>query len=125
MGPLAKLLERMPLLLQGIRLGVGPAVHNHFRRVNFRRLPAAARRLHFAAHRHAAARRELLHFALIVRQLRVGDDLNVGEARAVVELEKAEPTLRIAPRANPTLQRDLTADRVGLSCSGNRQLVHR
>ena len=59
---------------------------------------------------------ELLDFALVVRQLRVGDDLDVGQARAVVQLQKAEPALRIAPRANPALQRDLAADRVDITC---------
>ena len=88
-GPFAELLERVPLLLQRIRFGIGPAVDDDLGRVHFGRLLLAARRFHFAADRDAATGRELLHFRFVVRQLRIGDDLNVGQARAVVELQES------------------------------------
>ena len=68
--------------------------------------------------------RELLHFGFVVRQLRVGDDLDVGQAGAVVELEEAEAALGIAARANPALQRDRPADRSRLSRILDAQRIH-
>ena len=69
-GPLAQLLERMPLLLQRILFRIGPAMHDHFTRVKLSGLLLAARWLHFAVHRHTAAGRKLLDLRLVVRQIR-------------------------------------------------------
>ena len=63
---------------------------------------------------HAAAGRELLDLRFVVRQLRVGDDLDVGQARAVVELEEAEAALGVAAGADPAADGRLFADRGGL-----------
>ena len=51
MGPLAELFERVPLLLQRVRFGIGPAVDDDLGGVHFGGLPFAARGLHFAVGR--------------------------------------------------------------------------
>ena len=89
MGPLAQLFERMPLLLQRILLRIGPAMHDDLAGMHFGGLLLAAGGLHFAAHGDAATGRELLHFGLVIRQIGVGDDLDVRQARTVVQLQES------------------------------------
>ena len=94
----------MPLLLQRVCLRIGPTVYFHVRGVDLGCLSLAARLLHLAAHRDAAAGGELLHFAFVIRQLGIGDDLDVRQARAVIELGKLNPPfesrrVRIQPRS--------------------------
>ena len=68
-GPFAELFERVPLLLQRIGFGVGPAVDDDLGGVDFGGLLLAAGGLHFAVDRDAAAGREMLDFRFVVRQL--------------------------------------------------------
>ena len=116
-GPFAELLERVPLLLQRVRFGIAPAVDDQLGGVQLGGLLGAAGGLYLAAGGDAAAGREMLHFGLVVGQLRVGDDLDIRQARAVVQLQKAEAALGVAARADPALQRGCAADRRGLRAS--------
>src|SRR6478736_3424994 len=93
--------------------------------MDFRCLLLAAGCFHLAAYSYAAAGRKLFDFRLVVGQLRIGDDLNIGQTRAIVQLEKAEAAFRIAPRANPALQRRLSANCRWLSGVDNGKLVHK
>src|SRR5260370_13891001 len=64
------------------------------------------------------------HFALVVGQRILGEDLDVAEAGAVVQLDEAEAALGIAPGAHPTLQPHLAADGLHLAGLGDADLVH-
>src|SRR4051812_46423728 len=104
MGPFAKLFERVPLLLQRILLWISPAMNDDLSGMNLGRLLLPTGGFHFSAHGNAATRRKLFDFGFIVRQLRVGNDLDVGEAGAIVQLKKAKTALGISPSANPALE---------------------
>src|SRR5262249_15378062 len=124
MGDRAQELERVSLLLQGIRFGIGPAVHGDAFRENFGRLPLSGRLPHVADDGDTGPGRQLFDLRLIVRQSAFGDDLDVAEARAVVELEEAEATLRIAASANPALELHVLADHHFLARLGDADLFH-
>ena len=55
--------------------------------------PLPPRRFHFAFDGDAAAGRKMLDFGFVVRQLAVGDDLDIRQAGAVVQFQKAEAAL--------------------------------
>ena len=112
-------------LLERIRFGVGPAVDDDLGGVDFGRLLFAAGGFHFAANGDAAAGRELLDFRFVVGEFRVGDDLDIGEAGAVVDFQKAEAAFGIAAGADPALQRDLLG-RLRLDARASlRSSIHR
>src|SRR3954453_16301554 len=115
MGPFAKLFNRVPLLLQRIRFWIGPAMNDDLRGMNLGGLLLPARSLHFSSDSDAAARRKLFHFRFIIRQLRVGNDLDVGEAGAIVQLKKTKTALGISPCANPALEDSSATDRFRLA----------
>jgi hypothetical protein len=54
----------------------------------------------------AATGRGIYYVRSIVRQIRVGDDLYMRQAGAIVELQEAEFALRVAPGADSALQQD-------------------
>jgi hypothetical protein len=70
-------------------------------------------------------RAEMLDFALVVRQLAVGDDLQIVEGGAVVEFQKAEAPLRVAARANPASHARFAANGLGLTGFANGKVFHR
>ncbi|KKK62440.1 hypothetical protein LCGC14_3004300 [marine sediment metagenome] len=102
-GDGTKKLERMSLLLQRIALDVGQAVDDYLLGLDLGRLPLAGRLFDQSDHADATAGRELFDFRLVVFQFGVGDDLDIVEAGAVVELDEAEAGLAVAARTNPTL----------------------
>src|SRR5262249_47955490 len=61
---------------------------------------------------------------LVIWQLLIGNDLHISLAGAVVELEEAEASLGIAPRADPALELDAFADRFDLAGCGHGQFFH-
>ena len=115
----------MALLLQRIRRRVGPAVDGDFLGQHLGRLPLGRRGADHALDGDAATGGELEDLALVVRQRGLGDDLDVAEARAVVEFEEAEAALGIAARAHPALQHAFAADRLRAPRSGHADLFHR
>src|SRR3954470_18943201 len=102
MGDRAQKLVRVPFLLERISLGIRPAVHGNFRRGDFGRLALALGSFHFAIDTDATTGDEFLNLGFVVLKLTIGNDLDVPLAGAVVELDKREATLGVAPRAHPT-----------------------
>jgi hypothetical protein len=123
-GPFAELFERVPLFLQRVLFGIGPAVDGHLRGVDLGGLLLAAGGFHFATNGDAAAGREMFDFGLVVRQVLVGDDLDIGEAGAVVDFEEAEAAFGVAAGADPALQRGLAADGRRLAGFANGEFFH-
>ena len=115
----------MPLLLQRIVLGIGPAVHGDLARMHFRRLLLAAGWLYFAVHRNAAAWRQMLYFCFIICQICIRDDLDIRQARTVIQLKKTEAGFRIAPGANPAVKGRGLPNRLGSPSIFNCKLLHR
>ena len=97
----------MLLLLQRIRFGIGPAVDDDFGASTSVACPLPPEAFTSPSNRDAAAGGEVLHFGFVVGERAVGDDLQVGQRGAVVELEEAEAALGIAAGANPTPDADL------------------
>jgi hypothetical protein len=54
----------------------------------------------------------MLYFRFIICQICIRNDLDIRQARAVIQLQKTEAGFRIAPGANPALQRRIVADRL-------------
>src|SRR5690606_8342258 len=90
MGPFAELLERMTLLLERVLLGIGPAVNGDAPRVQLGLLPFARGLFDLAFDRNAGTGAEAFDFDFVVLQRRIGNDLEVSQRRAVIELDKAE-----------------------------------
>ena len=109
-SPFTQLLERVPFFLQRVEVRIRPAMHDHFRRLNFGGLVLAAGRLYFTTHRNATPRSQFLDLGIVVGQLGVTDGLNVGHATAVIQFQETKATFRVAPRPHPTLQFDPPAD---------------
>ena len=124
MGNRPQELERVLLLLQGVRFGVGIAVDDHRGGLHLGGLPLGRRGFDHAFHRNARTGAELFDFAIVVRQRGFRQDLDIALARTVVHFQEAETGLRIAPGADPTLQFDLLADRRRLTGLGNAQFFH-
>jgi len=120
----AEELERVVLLLQRIALDVGRPVHDHASRLDLCALALAGRLLDQALDGHAAPRREALDVALVVGERGFGEDLDIAQARAVVELEEAETGLRVASRADPALQGHFQADAFRPAGLSDRDLRH-
>ena len=78
-GPFAEFFQRVLLLLQRIRLGVRPAVHDNFRSPHLRRLLAAAGGFDRPLNRDAAPGDELFDFVLVIWQVRIRNHLQVPE----------------------------------------------
>ena len=93
--------------------------------LEFGGLPLAGRRPQQAGHGDAAPGRKPLDFGFVVGQRRLGDDLEVAEAGAVVEFQEAEAGLRVAAGADPAGERHLLAEMVGASGLGNGESFHR
>ena len=115
-----------PLLLHGIRR-VGAAVDVDLRRLDLGGLPLRRRLQHFALDADAGAGRQVLDLRFVVRQRRLGDDLDVAQAGAVVEFEEAEAALGVAAGADPALQDDVFADGIlapslGHGCPNHRSI---
>ncbi len=104
MGDGSQKLERVLLLLKHVRVGIGESVYFDKRGLQLGRLPFRRRGLEQSFDRHACARAELFDFAFVVGELAVGHDLQIAEAAAVVDLQKAETALAVAPRTNPAAQ---------------------
>src|SRR5437879_8748819 len=102
MGDRPQEFERVALLLKRVMFRVSPANEFDAGRVDLGGLSLRGRRLDLALDNHARPGRQMLHDALVVRQLPRYDDLHVSLARAVVEFEEAKPALGVAPRADPT-----------------------
>ena len=116
--------EGMSLLLQRIGLRIGPAVDNDLSRVHFGFLSLRRRLPNFARDGNAATGSQMLDLRLVVGQGRLGDDLNVAEARAIVQLEKAEAALGVAAGPHPAVQLNLSADALGPPRLGDRYTFH-
>ncbi len=114
MGDLAQTLERDSLLLQRIGLGIGESVHLDRRRLQLHSLALAWGLGQDAGDRDRAPDGEADDVALVVGQLAVGDDLQPGEAGAVVQLDEREAALRIAAGPDPAGDLDLGADLIAL-----------
>ena len=119
MGDRPQELERVALLLQRIRGHVGHAVDRDRGGLDFGRLALARRRLDQPGDADAATGREPLDFRFVVRQAGFGKYLDVAEAGAVVDFKETEPGLRVAPRADPTLQDHFASNGVGQTSGGN------
>src|SRR5687768_13890772 len=65
----------------------------------------------------------MLDFAFVVGKLAVGDHLHVALRRAVVELDKREASLAVAPRPHPALQRGDLANRLLAASFGDREFI--
>jgi len=89
-----------------VRVGIAPAVDDDLGRLDFGRLPFRGGYQHFAVDGDGAADVELLDLGFVVGQIAVCDDLDVAEARAVVELDEAEAPLGIAACADPAFDRE-------------------
>ena len=85
MGHRAQEFPGVILLLQRIRFRIGPAVNRHRAGMHFRRLPFGGRRLHDAVDRNAATGGQTPDFTVVIRQLPIGDNLQIGLRRAVVQ----------------------------------------
>src|SRR3984893_5954737 len=92
--------------------------------MDFGRLSLRGRFADLPLDRHAAAGGEPLDFALVIRQLAIGDDLDIGLTRTVVQLQKTEAPFGITAGAGPALQTDLAADCRRLTSGGNRDRFH-
>ncbi len=114
----------MLLLLQRIGFRIGLTVNLDAAGRHFGGLSLGRRGFDLAFDRHAAARAGVLDLGFVVGQLRRGDDLQVRQATAVVDLQEAEARLGVAPRADPALHAHLPADGRGLACLLNRDLFH-
>jgi len=120
----AQELEGGAFLLDGIGVGIAPAVDDDTGRLDFGRLALRGGFQHFAFDGDAAADVELFDFAFVVREIRVGDDLNIAEAGAVIEFDEAEAAFGVAAGADPALQANLLADRFLLTSDGDGCPVH-
>src|SRR4030095_9949275 len=58
----------------------------------------------------AAAYAHLQNVRLVIRQAALGDNLDVLEGRAVIELDKRESRFRVSPGSHPHADADLLAD---------------
>ena len=122
MGPLAKFFKRMSFLLQRILFRVGPTVdRNGCSACKLCRLPFAARGLYLSAQTetlHPAV--SFLISVLIILQIAVTDDLDIGHAAAIVQLDKKlKPALESLPGANPSLQHSTCCADGGFIASRN------
>ena len=110
-GHRPQVLERVPLGRDRVVVGVlDPADHLDPIGLDLEPLPLALRLDQRALDPHGAVRGQVEDLGLIVRQRRLGDDLDRVEARAVVDLEEREPGLGVAPGADPALDGDRLAD---------------
>ena len=91
----------MPLLLEGIRFGIRRS--QNFQRAGrqFDALPFAWTFLQLAGDVNAGAGRDVLDAAVEPGNVRADDDLQVGQAATVVELDEGKPLLRIAAGPHP------------------------
>ena len=67
---------------------------------------------------------EPFDFGLVVLQIGVGDDLDVGEAATVVEFQETKPALGVASRTDPALESCLAADGAFLPGVADGKFVH-
>ena len=103
-GP--QVLHRVPLGRDRVTVRVlDPADHLDAIGLDLEPLTLALRFGQRARDAHRAVRGQVQDLGLVVRQRRLGDDLDRLEARAVVDLEEREPGLGVAPRAEPALDR--------------------
>ena len=66
----------------------------------------------------------MLDLRLVVGQGRLGNDLNVAEARTVIQLEKAEAAFGVAAGPYPAVQLNLSADALAPPRLGDRYTFH-
>ena len=114
----------MPFLLQRVRFGSAQPWTRHFGGLHFGGLAFALRGFDLAVDRHAAAGREPFDFGLVVGQVAVGDDLNVGQTAAVVQFQKTEAPLAVAACPDPALQGSLSANGIRAAGIANRDFFH-
>ena len=95
-------------LLLERKIGPGHLHGRHPPGLHFHGLAFALRGHQGSADNHAGAGSDLLHL-LVAGQIRIRHDLQVGQGRAVVELEKGE-ALAGAPGTHPALYPRLPAD---------------
>src|SRR5262249_30875736 len=59
------------------------------------------------------------HFRFVIGKVAIGDNLDVAEARSVIDFQEAETALRIAASSQPALEENLLA-----GCRGFPSLCH-
>ncbi len=92
MSQFAQPLERNPLLLKRVVLGIGQAVHDELDGPQLDPLPGTGRFDQFSGGRDRGTDMQTLHLGLVVGQRTVGNHLETIEAGAVVQLEEREST---------------------------------
>ena len=104
--------HRVPLGRHGITVRVlDPADHVDAIGFDFEPLTLALRLDQRAGNANGTVRGQVHDLGLIIRQARLGDDLDGLEARAVVNLEERQPGLGIAPCTQPALDDDRSRPR--------------
>ena len=92
-----------------------PAMHDQRRRLNFCRLSLATRLFHQTFDGNTASGGQLFDLTFVIRQVGIGDDLDVRHARTIVQFQETEATLRITSRPNPTLKTNVGSNQAGFS----------
>ncbi len=111
--------------LQGIGFGIGPAVHDQALGDQFGRLSTAAGGLDLTLDAHRAAGGQVFDFRLVVGQILLGDDLQITEARPVVQFQEGKPPLGVPPSAYPAPHARGLADRAFLAGVFDAKCFHR
>ena len=93
--------------------------------VQLRGLPLTAGLFQHALGGDAATSRKLLDVGVVVRQITIRDDLEVGHAASIVEFKETETTFGISPRANPSLKPHVATNALGLPRFDNVEILHR
>ena len=110
-GHRPQVLHRVPLGRDRVTVRVlDPADHLDAIGFDLEPLTLALRLDQRAGDANGTVRGQVQDLGLVVRQARLGDDLDRLEARAVVDVKEREPGLGVAPRAQPALDDDRCAD---------------
>src|SRR5262249_16516158 len=123
-GDGAQELVGVALLLERVGQRVGLADDGDGVGLDLRGLPLGGRGADLAGHAATGADGEAEDVTLVIRELAVGDDRDVAETGAVVELDEAEAALGVAPGAHPAPQPDAPADRLRLPRLRHADGVH-
>jgi len=103
-GLCPEVLEAVSLRLNGISLGIGLTQQEHPRGLDLKTL-ALGRAVHEPAlNYNGRPAGQVKNIVLVVGELLVGDDLNVVQARAVIESQKAESPLACPDRPDPSAE---------------------
>ena len=101
MGDFPQELEAVPLFLQRIRFGIGRAQDCERLAASSTRCPLPGLSLSSPAMRRLAPVVTCLMVSVVSGNVGADDDLQVGQATAVVQLDERKTLLRIAARAHP------------------------